>query len=147
MFCLFNLKLTLDSLGSNYPILCCPRPFPVTSFLLGWVKENNDRICKSAPWFLTVWLQLRIQNVTVKKWRFRIIWVFYLYRLSQLRLLLWSFISQELTVLEFTHYLKKIKWASVNIGPVANLYFCSVIFSSSQHFSWGVMEVTHCCYS
>lgn len=48
-FFLFNLLLTLDSLGSNDPILGCPRPFfPPAWFLSGRVKENNDKIHKSS---------------------------------------------------------------------------------------------------
>lgn len=47
-FCLFNLLLTLDFLGSNYPVLGCPRHFfPPACFLSGGIKEDNDKICKS----------------------------------------------------------------------------------------------------
>lgn len=50
-------------------------------------------------------------------------------------------ISQELTVLVFTHYLKikKSKMGIYKCSPT-DLYFSSLIFSLPQHFDWGCDE-------
>lgn len=84
-----------------------------------------------------IWLQLRMQNEIMKKWSFRIFWIFCLYRLSHLNVV----IHKSRVNCAWIYSLLKNKVTSVNTVPVADLYFSSVIFFSSRHFTWGVVEV------